>query len=154
MSTSFSFRRVGIVLLIAVLAAAGVAWQSGLLAPFFTRQPGNSLLVITPYRYNGAWVFDDPAANLKREPFVAGMPEMIDHLVADIPNAKDGFLLTFSANPFPDYQKKLTWLRGDDVGNWYRCDDPPMEGWLCPGLFKYFRHAPKEIYVKAEAKRP
>ena len=27
-----------------------------------------------------------------------------------------------------------------------------MEGWLCPALFKYYQEAPKEIYVKAEAK--
>ena len=26
------------------------------------------------------------------------------------------------------------------------------EGWLCPGLFKYYKQAPKDIYVKAEKK--
>mgnify|MGYP001584042897 CR=1 FL=1 len=26
------------------------------------------------------------------------------------------------------------------------------EGWLCPSLFKYFKRAPREIYVKAEGK--
>jgi hypothetical protein len=38
-------------------------------------------------------------------------------------------------------------------GNWYRTDDPPMEGWLCPALFKFFETAPREIFVKAEAIR-
>ena len=31
--------------------------------------------------------------------------------------------------------------------------DPPMEGWLCPALFRYFPEAPDEIYVKAESIR-
>jgi hypothetical protein len=30
---------------------------------------------------------------------------------------------------------------------------PPMEGWLCPALFRYFDEAPAELYVKAEALR-
>jgi hypothetical protein len=47
---------------------------------------------------------------------------------------------------------KFTWLRGDGVGNWYFCEQYKEEGWLCPGLFKYYKEAPKEIYVKANAK--
>ena len=76
---------------------------------------------------------------------------MIDVLVKDIPDADDGFRLLFSANPFPGYQKKLTWLRGYSGGNYYELDDPRMEGWICPALFRYYRDAPKELYVKAEA---
>ena len=130
----------------------GVAWYYGIFSSSLRRVPGNSIMVITPYRYSGTWVFDDPAAGLVREPFVAGVPEMIDNLVADVPDADQGFRLTFSASPFPGYQKQLTWVRGDATGNWYRTEDPPMEGWLCPGLFKYYREAPKELYVKAEPK--
>ena len=100
--------------------------------------------------YEGTWVFDDSRFGLVREPFVGGVPEMIDHLVADIPNAKNGFRLTFSAQPFPDYEKKLTWTRGDAVGNYYKLDEPPMEGWICPALFKYYDKPPAEIYVKAD----
>jgi len=110
-------------------------------------------MVIAPYRYQGTWVFDDPAVGLVREPFVAGVPEMIDLLVADIPDAESGFRLLFSARPFPAYQKKITWTRGDDDGggSYYRLDAPPMEGWLCPALFRYFAEPPPELYVKAEA---
>jgi hypothetical protein len=36
---------------------------------------------------------------------------MINVLVKDIPDAKNGFRLTFSAQPFPGHQYKLTWLR-------------------------------------------
>jgi hypothetical protein len=101
---------------------------------------------------DGTWVFDDPRVGLVREPFVAGIPEMMDVLIADIPNAKDGFRLLFSANPFPDYQKKLTWLLGGMDGNYYMLDDPPMEGWICPAMFKYYDEPPRELYVKAEPK--
>ena len=114
----------------------------------------NQIMVIAPYWVDdlGAWVFDDPKVGLKQEPFVNGIPEMIDFLVRDIPDAKSGFRMLFSANPFPGYQRKLTWRREEMGGNWYICDDPPMEGWLCPALFRYFDRAPSELYVKAEAK--
>jgi hypothetical protein len=115
--------------------------------------PGNSLIVIAPYWYGGTWVFDDAKAGLRREPFVAGVPGMINVLVKDIPNAKDGFRLTFSSKPFPGFQKTLRWVRAESGGNYYRLTDPPMEGWLCPAMFRYFSQAPKELYVKAESKK-
>jgi hypothetical protein len=70
----------------------------------------NQIMVIAPYWLEeaGTWVFDDPAAGLHQEPFVNGVPEMIDQLVQDIPNACGGFRLLFSASPFPGHQKQLT----------------------------------------------
>ena len=114
----------------------------------------NQIMAIAPYwlKEAGTWVFDDPGAELHQEPFVSGVPEMIDFLVKDIPNARSGFRLLFSAAPFPGYQKRLAWRREEMGGNWYASDDPPLEGWLCPGLFRYFDKAPAELYVKAEAK--
>jgi len=112
----------------------------------------NSLLVIAPYRYAGTWVFDDSSRGLSKEPFVAGIPELIDKLVADIPDADKGFRLTFSAQEFPGYDDKLVWKRKGGFGNWYYSEKFKAEGWLCSALYKYFRTAPKEIYVKAEAK--
>lgn len=112
----------------------------------------NSLRVILPYVSDGTWVFDDASVGLVREPFVLGIPEMIDWLVADIPDADKGFRLIFSPKPFPGYQKKAVRLREDLEGNWYRIEDPEMEGWLCPALFKYFEEAPDELFVKAEPK--
>jgi hypothetical protein len=139
-----------------IVAALLIAWNSGVFPSGARAGSQNAIMVIAPYRYQGTWVFDDPAANLVREPFVAGIPEMIDHLVADIPEADKGFRMLFSAKPFPGHQKMLTWIRADEskTGNWYRLEDPPMEGWLCPSLFKYFAKAPAELYVKAEAISP
>ena len=144
--------RWGLLAALVVLSGAGIAvWQ------FFVRPslggggvPANAIMVIAPYWYNGTWVFDDPAVGLKREPFVAGVPAMIDLLVKDIPDAKEGFRLTFSAKPFPGHQKKLTWLRGDSGGNFYKLNDPPVEGWICPAMFKYYKTPPANLYVQAD----
>ena len=65
----------------------------------------NAITVIAPYWWRGTWVFDDPEVDLVREPFVAGVPAIIDHLVADIPNARGGVRLLFSSTPFPGYQQ-------------------------------------------------
>ncbi len=110
----------------------------------------NSIMVIQPYRHSGTWVFDDPAVGLVQEPFVSGIPEMIDILVENIPDAVAGFRLLFSATPFPGFAIKLDWKRGEYDGNWYEAQQYGMEGWLCPALFKYFAAAPRELYVKAE----
>ncbi|MCD4726859.1 MAG: hypothetical protein K8R46_04310 [Pirellulales bacterium] len=152
MKQSFSYRRVAVAAIVAFAVAFSVLWYHGILATSPSYRPANSIMVIAPYRYSGTWAFDDPSAGLVREPFVGGIPEMIDILVADIPDADKGFRLTFSAREFPGYQRKLTWLRGDEQGNWYRLDGTSDEGWICPVLFKYYREAPKELYVKADPK--
>jgi hypothetical protein len=112
----------------------------------------NALFVIQPYRWNGTWVFDDAAVELEREPFVAGMPEIIDQAVAGIPNADEGFLLLFSANPFPGATIALTWVREEIGGHWYRCDETGMEGWLCPALLLYLPEPPPRLYAQAKAR--
>jgi hypothetical protein len=111
----------------------------------------NSIMVIAPYWYSGTWVFDDKAAGLKMEPFIQGIPEMINELVKDIPYARGGFRLLFSASPFPGYQVELEWTREQDGGNWYRVKGQTPEGWLCPALFKYFEVTPRNIFAKAES---
>ena len=65
----------------------------------------NTIMVIDPYWFAGTWVFDDETVGLVREPFVSGVPEMIDELVKNTPDARNGFRLTFSAGPFPGYQQ-------------------------------------------------
>ena len=139
---------------IAIVIIAAVIVFASLHSPKQTRtvRDVNALLVIAPYKYQGAWVFDDPAVGLSREPFIAGIDTMIDKAVADIPNAEKGFRAIFSASPFPGANWKLEWRRGESGGNWYYSDQFKMEGWLCPALLKYFPTAPREIYVKIEPK--
>ena len=107
-------------------------------------------MVIAPYWYSGTWVFDDEAAGLKMEPFIQGIPDMINDLVKNIPDASRGFRLLFSASRFPGYQVELEWVREEYEGNWYRIKGQTQEGWLCPSMFKYFEVTPKSIFVKAE----
>lgn len=113
----------------------------------------NVLMVIQPYWYEGTWVFDDASKGLDKEPFVQGMPEMIDVLVNDIPNARAGFVLLFSSQPFAGYQVELTLVREEYGGHWYKVKDLEVEGWLCPALLRYFESPPESLYIKAEPGR-
>jgi hypothetical protein len=72
-------------------------------------------------------------------------------VVADIPNAEQGFTLIFSSSPFPGHQHRLDWRREEGDGNWYHAADLDMEGWLCPALFKYFTEPPKTLYAQIKA---
>ena len=114
----------------------------------------NAMMVIHPYRAHDMWVFDDPAVGLVQEPFVFGVPEMIDEATASIPDAENGFRLLFSAKPFPGFQHELVWVREEYEGNWYRWASTGAEGWLCPALFKYFETAPQAIYCLMEPRGP
>jgi len=136
------------------IAAVGLAgtWRAGVFGlRGIATPPRNALHVLQPYRVAGTWVFDDPAVGLVREPFVAGVPEMIDAMVADIPTAIHGFRLLVSETPFPGHQRRLDWLRGDMGGNYYRMDDPPLDGWLCPAMFRYYAEPPKTLYIQVAA---
>lgn len=117
----------------------------------------NQIQVIQPYYFAGTWVFDDPATDLVQEPFVEGMPQMIDALLerTGLPH-RQPFRLLFSHAPFPGYAAKLDWVREEYDGNWYEWPTEPeaMVGWLCPALFKYFDQAPRSLYVKPEAIEP
>ncbi len=120
--------------------------------PMVNQMPTGKL-VLEPYRQGEAWLFDDPAVGLFREPFVGDTNLMIDRLAAAIPDAKNGFRLIVSHEPLEGQQAVLDWARADPVeGNWYRARDTGEEGWLCPSLFCYFPEAPKNLYVRAEMK--
>jgi hypothetical protein len=110
---------------------------------------GNALLVIEPYHTGKGWAFDEPRLGLKGEPFVLGIPEMIDKLAAGIPGADKSIRLIFSQHPFPG-ALRLDRRREENGGNWYYSENYDMEGWLCPALFKFFPRAPQHIYAKAE----
>jgi hypothetical protein len=109
-------------------------------------------MAIQPYKVQGVWVFDDSAAGLVREPFVAGADVLIDRMVAHIPDAESGVTLVFSGNPFPGYQHEFQRRREEYGGRWYHSDEYQMEGWLCPAMFKYFDAAPEKLYVEVKAK--
>jgi hypothetical protein len=107
----------------------------------------NQINMINPFRKNGTWVFNDPIKNLIEEPFVSGIPEMIDSIVG---NETNEIVIYFSKDKFPNYEYVLQHIESEMGGNWYNFEfkDKVMKGWLCPALFKYFDKTPKEIYLK------
>jgi hypothetical protein len=111
----------------------------------------NAIRVIRPYRWNGMWVFDDPDVGLVREPFVAGMPEIIADLVRDIPDAGMGFNMLWSDRPFPGARVVLEREREQEGGYWYRWAETGAQGWLCPALLLYFDPAPERLYIEVNA---
>ncbi len=110
----------------------------------------NSITVIKPYKWEGLWVFDDDRVDLVKEPFVAGADTLIDLAVQrkGIANATDGFLMLFSATPFPSADLQLEWVREELDGNVYLWREEGHEGWLCLALLKYFDDAPANLYVQ------
>ena len=90
-----------------------------------------------------------------REPFVSVADVIIDKMVEQLENPKEGFTLLFSTKPFPGFELELDWVRPELGGNCYVSNALGMEGWLCPALFKYFYSAPVKIYAHFKnAKRP
>lgn len=115
--------------------------------------------VLFPYLLGETWVFDDEATGLKAEAFVMGMSEMICRLIEakGIPNADQGFMMTFSDETIDGADAELRWLRADDPdepmpGNWYSgtIAGEVRVGWLCPALGLYFPAAPARLFVRAD----
>lgn len=114
---------------------------------------GNQINVIYPYRTRGGWSFDDPEVGLQGEPFVAGIPAIIDSIVG----RRKKFKCFISKNVIPDYtgclrklnkmEKSMKDLMGE---GYYRLDKTDMIGWLCPATLKYFKDYPDNIYFKIE----
>jgi len=116
----------------------------------------NVLTVIEPYWYQDTWVFDDVSMGLEKEPLEGKLEDlgllssMLDYLVKDIPNARNGFILLFPSQPFVGYQVELTRLREEDYGCLYKVKDSGKAFWLSLALSSYFETAPESLYVKAE----
>ena len=126
----------------------------------------NALLIIQPYWHEDAWVFDDASKGLEKEPldgisgeleeaerWLAQTSRTIDYLVKDIPNARQGFILLCSLQPFAGYQVELK-LEGKEGGGYsYKAKDSSAGWWLSPTLLSYSEAPPESIYVKAEPRR-
>ncbi|MHA2278428.1 MAG: DUF6717 family protein [Candidatus Kariarchaeaceae archaeon] len=124
----------------------------------------NQLMVIYPYPTGlssltgvSGWAFDDKTTGLVAEPFVSGMPEIIDMALKHEKMERKKFRLVFSADFLPDYKLKLQLINTDIIaGNYYKVVEGPndmlgMKGWLCPATLKYFSTYPETLYLKAGA---
>lgn len=127
----------------------------------------NSLFVIAPFWKDGTWVFNDERHGLVEEPFVCGSDNIISAGVHKIPNAKNGFRLTFSSSNFPNSQLKALRANAENNGYWYEImenkifpswtmigkpDHTSRRGWLCPATLCYFPEGhPEELYVRFDS---
>lgn len=130
--------------------------------PMTTRIPlvdktGNQINTIYPYRTQyGGWAFDDAEVGLFREPFVLGIPAIIDSIVGD----RDNFTAYISHSKIPKATGHLVKVKepeglpkteGEDTSDgWYQLKGTDMIGWLCPATLKYFKDYPENIYFRIE----
>ena len=104
------------------------------------------------YRWS-RWCFDDKNTGLVAEGFSEGIGIMIDHLVRDFVNPRQGgWQLQFSSIAFPGYQLALKRGRLDNGGVWYTSYELDVSGWLCSALYRYFAVEPETIYIRITPK--
>jgi hypothetical protein len=115
----------------------------------------NALRVIHPYRWQGLWVFDDPAVGLDKEPFVSGADTVLDRIAASLSPGPPASQMTliFSDQPFPGHQFQFIRLHEEAGGYWYQSPAHQLSGWLCPALLRYFDQAPESIYLEARPRK-
>lgn len=112
----------------------------------------NSMMTVEIYRYANTWCFTDEARGLLHEPFVLGIPEMIDYLIQllDVKKKEAKYSITFSENNFPTCKSKLEKIEEEYGGAWYSLHTEGVnvdKGWLCPATLKFFPYFPKTIYL-------
>ena len=108
----------------------------------------NAVYSIRPYRYQSMWVFDDARVGLVKEPFVMGIPEIIDRAVQHLNQPETGFTVLFNNTGLPQADIILNKLNEEAGGNWYKCETTGMTGWICPALYKYYPEAPEKLFIK------
>ena len=110
----------------------------------------NAMMSIKIYRHCDTWAFTDLPKGLQDEPFVCGIPEIIDHFINNFSDpSKQTHRIIFSARNFPYSHGKLVKTKMEAGGAWYSYENS-MEGWLCPATLKFFEEHPDELYVKFE----
>jgi hypothetical protein len=119
----------------------------------------NSMLALQLYRDAGTWCFTDESRNLTNEPFVLGIPAIIDKVIQDNEIDPHNPTVIFSENEFPQCQGYLAYEIFEQGGVWYSLQElhkpykhpgGTLRGWLCPATLKFFPCHPKRIYFKLE----
>lgn len=103
------------------------------------------------------WCFDMPILGIVDEPFVQGMPEIIENQLIESNKLKEaqayGVSVLFSGQKTKPkefkhgHYCKLEKIHEEDGGCWYKDSSNGFEGWLCPQLFKFFSQAPEQIHI-------
>ncbi|MEY5049175.1 MAG: hypothetical protein RLZZ175_2534 [Bacteroidota bacterium] len=105
--------------------------------------------LIKPYRQLNTWMFDDESRNIEQEPFVVGIPEMIDTVLALKSIKAKQFSMQFSENEIINSDLVLEIDYEVSDGAWYKIhNNPEVKGWLCPVIHKYFNTVPEKIFIQ------
>lgn len=113
---------------------------------------GNAMMALNLYKKGETWMFDDDAYDIKAEPFVLGISEIISDY---LPKGKDKCRMIFSLNEFPTCDA-LKLKKEEANGGWYvvtkssSTELEGREGWLCPVARVYLKTIPQNIYYKIE----
>jgi len=120
----------------------------------------NVLQTLVIHRQHGTWVFDDDRFGLDREPFVLGMSQIIDAVIAKHCNpGHSSYRVIFSDGAFPNHHGYLEKFDVEMAGAWYTLQDDrdrhipfdeALKGWLCPATLHYFPEFPKGITIRVE----
>ena len=112
-------------------------------------------MCIEVYKHCGTWAFTDEARELVHEPFISGIPEIINLICkAKSTDDRETHTIHFSATKFPGYQDVLGKIKNEMGGAWYKWNDTDKEGWLCPATLNYFPDFPENIYLHLDASSP
>lgn len=111
-----------------------------------TNQINNSIMAISPYKWNGVWAFDDESTGLVRELLVGGADTFMDK----ISNGQNQVTVIFSPNPFPGYEYKVDKIEQDEYGTTYLYQKDNHKLWLCPAMWLYMAVSPESIYVSVK----
>ncbi len=109
------------------------------------------------HKKDKCWVFDIPFAGIIDEPFVDGMPELIEHHLKRVKGKlehakKYGVCVLFTEAKLKPAEfadgiyAKLARREEDNGGCWYWDAQAKKHGWLCPNLYQYFTSPPKQIH--------
>lgn len=103
------------------------------------------------------WVFDIPFAGIEDEPFVEGIPEILEHHLRKARKLtyaqSQGITVLFTDSPNipPAFRGgtnfTLVRSRFDSNGAWYTDKASKLEGWLCPNIHQFFAAPPAKIHV-------
>jgi len=117
----------------------------------------NNINVITPYKENNIWRFNDSLKELSGEPFIGETNKIIDQMINDSLYVKSGDKISFffSKEDFLGAEFVLTRFKYENNGAWYKWGSSPdaLTGWLCPATLKYFESFPEKIYISLFTKR-
>jgi len=111
----------------------------------------NAINVITPWKENGVWRFNDLSKKLTGEPFVGNTNKIINQMIKDslYVDQSETVSIYFSDHEFPGSEFVLTKDFEELGGHWYKWgnSEDAMTGWLCPATLKYFESFPEKIYI-------